>query len=160
MEIFNKRVFIYGYKSLPSNRILHIFENDSHSSRSTNSLDYIYDGVVNRIMFSNQIVTLDGWSEIQIKNQKNKDDNLYQVLRPDFLVVFDNLEQEHIDEANRLGIPIVKIYKDMYFNKIHEEHDEFFEPNICHYEKIYDNYTDGSYMEEKRRVRRNIRIKF
>lgn len=157
MEVFNKRNFIYGYNGLPADLVIHIFENDSYSSRGTNSLDYAYTGVVNRIMYVNQIVNLDGWSEIQIKNVKDSETNLYKVLSPDFLVVFDKIENTHINESKRLGIPIVRIYTDKYTQHNQNESDNIFQPDICCYEKIYDNYTDGCYMEEKRKVRRILK---
>lgn len=155
MEVFNKRGFIYGYNIVPINNILHIFENDSHSCRGKNSLDFVYNGVVNRIMYPNQIVNFNGWSEIQIKNNNDNNSDLYLSLSPNFLVVFDKIENEHIEEAKRLGIPIVRINTNIYKNNLNKD----FEPDICSYEKIYDNYTDGSYMENERIIKRYLYLR-
>lgn len=150
MNVFNKRAFIYGYNNLPNDKVLHIFEKDAHSCRGKNSLDFVYNGVVNRIMYVNQIVNLNSWNEIQIKNELVKD--LYKPLVPDFLVVFDNITSKHLEEAMRLNIPIVRIDTNKY--KRNKTIDTNFMYDSCSYEKLYDNYTDGDYMEEKRKIRR------
>lgn len=157
MDVFNKDKFIYGYEEFFLSHILHVFENDSYSSTSNTNLSYICNKYVNRIMFPEQIASSVGYSEIQIINKKKQVEDLYEVLKPSYLVVFDNIEDRHIEEAKRLGISIVKISMEKYFDRLNLCSSKKINLNFNEYEEILDDYTNGSYMEYVRKLKRRIR---
>lgn len=146
MEVFDKNRFIYGYKNIPLDYILHVFENDAYSSNGGINSNYFYIKCVNRIRDIEVITNSKGYSEIQIVN-KRVDNDSYDVIKPDYLVVFDNICDKHIEEATRLGIPIVKINTNYYINKSNNF-------SKVPYEKLFDDYTDGNYSENRRILRR------
>lgn len=99
--------FLYGFDSFSYDTVLHVLETDAFSMNSKDkSSNY-----VNRIMSPSEIVNSDNWySEIQIVNRKNPNGkNKFSALKPSYLVVFDEIEQEVIEEAKRLSIPVVVI---------------------------------------------------
>lgn len=145
MEVFDKDKFIYGYCNIDIDYIYHIFENDAYSSNGGINSNYSYIKVVNRIRTIEAIANSKGYSEIQIVN-KRFDNDLYEVIKPDYLVVFDNVLDKHIEEANRLNIPIIKINTKYYKNR-----NDLIESS---YQKLYDDYTDGNYFENRRILRR------
>ena len=67
-------------------------------------------------------------------------------MKPNYLVVFDEIDIKHINEAKMINIPIVRIN-----TKSYKRND-----NIVNlkYEKIRDDYTEGAYQEENSLVRR------
>lgn len=101
--------FYYGYSDIDINYIIHNFENDSYSTDSVESTK-----LVNRIMQADEIIEVQGYSELQILNKKEFGN--YSMPYPSYLVVFDEIEDYQIEEANRLNIPIVVIHKEVYMN--------------------------------------------
>ena len=116
-------LFYYGYNSFDNDRVIHVLEQDSFSGDVKGKMPSKY---VNRIMTRDEIVRGSNWySEIDIVNIKGEDDK-YLAKSPDYLVVYSNISEMHINEARRLGIPIVIIDKkkldndkkiDVSFNK-------------------------------------------
>lgn len=103
---------LYGYSSFDNDTILHMFESDAFShKRSDNKL-------VNRIMTSRELVTSsECYNEVQIVNKKSDDGKyLYDIKKPDFIVVYDNINDRQIKESKRLGITIVIISKAKLIN--------------------------------------------
>lgn len=116
--------FYYGYNNIKKENIAHVYENDSFSS--------IYlSNNINRIMTSKEINDVSGYSEIQIQNEKINGE--YIPLIPSYLVVFDDIEERHIEEAKRLNIPIVKIDKTKY-TEFSNNKSHMFDTNV------YDGY--------------------
>lgn len=133
--------FLYGYNGFDNDMVLHMFESDSYSSGFRDNSSRF----VNRIMTTKELVQASySYSEIQLVNKKNdyKKHN-YQVQKPDFIVVFDNIRNMHIEEAKRLCIPIVIIKKQKLENKI----DIGFNEDM-------DCYVESIYSENEHRVRR------
>lgn len=131
-EFFNNNLYIYGYYDFDYNKIVHVFENDSHSNDYINKNNEIGSDKVNRIMSSLQIVNNGIYSEIQLMNSKIfGDDNLFKNLKPNFLIVVNNVSEENILEARRLDIPIA-IIKNV---DLLENVDEY-----VSYEEIEDDY--------------------
>lgn len=96
---------IYGYNSFLKESVLHMFEKDSFSSSDINSST----DRVNRIMTANEIANGSFWySEIQLVNSK-KDDDVYYSKKPDFIVVYDDIDDRSIAESKKRNIPIVII---------------------------------------------------
>lgn len=133
--------FLYGYNGFDNDMVLHMFESDSFSSgfRDTSSR------FVNRIMNTRELVQASySYSEIQLVNKKNEGKkHNYIVQKPDFIVVFDNVRNMHIEEAKRLGIPIVIIKKKKLESKI----DIDFNDDM-------NSYVENIYNENEYRVRR------
>lgn len=131
-EFFNNNLYIYGYYDFDYNKIVHVFENDSHSNDYINKNNEIGSDKVNRIMSPLQIVNNGIYSEIQLMNSKIfGDDNLFKNLKPNFLIVVDNVSKEDVLEARRLDIPIA-IIKNV---DLLENVDEY-----VSYEEIEDDY--------------------
>lgn len=131
-EFFNNNLYIYGYYDFDYNKIVHVFENDSHSNDYINKNNEIGSDKVNRIMSPLQIVNNGIYSEIQLMNSKIfGDDNLFKNLKPNFLIVVNNVSEENILEARRLDIPIA-IIKNV---NLLENIDEY-----VSYEEIEDDY--------------------
>ena len=133
--------FLYGYNTFANDMVLHMFESDSFSSGfREKSTRY-----VNRIMTIKEIVEASySYSEVQLVNKKIDGKKYkYAVMKPDFIVVFDNVRDKHIEEAKRLNIPIVIIKKQLLDDKI----------NIDFNEDI-DSYVESIYNENEHRMRR------
>ena len=146
-ETFKNKGFIYGYKNFDLDHVLHIFEKDAYSSSGGD--DY-QEKNVNRIMTPYQISDSPFYSENQLVNQKDENGDCYIRNMPDYLVVFDQINDNEITEAKRLGIPIVLIDTKYYIQEIKKP----YELGFSEYESTYDDYTYGSDLEEIRRMRR------
>ena len=148
-EFFNNNLYIYGYYDFDYNKIVHVFENDSHSNDYINKNNEIGSYKVNRIMSPLQIVNNGIYSEIQLMNSKIfGDDNLFKNLKPNFLIVVNNVSEEDVLESRRLDIPIA-IIKNV---DLLENVDEY-----VSYEEIEDDYIVEHNFNEL--VKRRKRIK-
>lgn len=107
--VFDNDAFIYGYDNFDNQNVLHVFEGDSFSADFFEKINDAGSSNINRIMNAEEIANGNySYSEIQIVNPK-LDDRFYQALKPSYLVVKDQIDSRHIDEAKRLNIPIVLI---------------------------------------------------
>lgn len=97
--------FLYGFDKFDNDTVLHVLETDAYSS----SLKEESSKYVNRIMTAREIVNSDDWySEIQIVNRKSKDSKYkYDALRPSYIICYNEINEEVVEEAKRLRIPIV-----------------------------------------------------
>ncbi|MBR2708584.1 MAG: hypothetical protein IKE90_04045 [Bacilli bacterium] len=132
----------YGYNSFENDRVMHVLEQDSFSTDTTDGQSSDF---VNRIMTSDEIVRASNWySEIDLVNIKNKN-GMYDAKKPDYLVYYENSNniEEYVEEAKRLNIPIV-IIKDTELS-IDREIDIDFDMNTDH----YINYEDRDLREER-----------
>ena len=154
MEVFNLNYFIYGYQNIPSEQVLHVFEKDAYSSSGKHSN---FNKFVNRIMTPQEIADTIGYSEIQLVNILNRVTGYYEELKPDYLVVFDQIKLEQIQEAKRLGIPIVRIETNKYLDKRKEYDTQQQDLKFVPYQKVLDDYTEGAYQEDTRLSRRLYR---
>mgnify|MGYP004524255021 FL=1 len=154
MEVFNNKKFIYGYSDFSLDEIMHIFENDIASSGNFNTNSFT-TSFVNRIMTPEEISYSKGYSEIQMVN-KRVDSELkkFYTRRPNYLVVFDTIEERHLQEAKRLNIPIVVIPISKYKKQIKEREKKCETLNIPKFSIIQDTYTNGNNMEKEKRSRR------
>lgn len=129
-------LFCYGYNSFGNDRVIHVLEQDSFSGDTEDELPSRY---VNRIMTSDEIIRNSSWySEIDIVNVKSEDGK-YSALKPDYVVYFENGQlsiKECIDEAKRLGVPIVMIR----LKRLEQERklDIDFDKEKDHYVDVYD----------------------
>ena len=133
--------FLYGYNGFDNDMVLHMFESDSFSSGFRDNSSRF----VNRIMTTKELVQASySYSEIQLVNKKIDGTKYnYKVQKPDFIVIFDNVRDMHIEEAKRLCIPIVIIKKQKLENKINIDFNE-----------DMDSYVESRYSENEHRVRR------
>ncbi len=139
--VFNESGFIYGYYNIDKQFILHTFESDSFSLDYGSGTKY-----VNRIMTIDQLANIQGYNEIQIVNKRNED-GTYTPLKPDFLVVFDEVKENHIEESKRLNIPIVIIKrKQISFREAIV--------NELAFDQIDDSYVSSNYQERARKSKR------
>lgn len=101
--------FLYGFDKFDNDTILHVLETDAFSASSKEESSKY----VNRIMTAREIVNSDNWySEIQIVNRKNIVDNhKYDALRPSYIICYDEINDEVVEEAKRLRIPVVLLKK-------------------------------------------------
>lgn len=136
--------FYYGYNTFENDRIISALEQDSFSGDNKEDFTTKY---VNRIMTTEELVTNSSWySELNIVNlQKTRD--TYESKRPDYLVVFSQIEPRHIEEAKRLNIPIVLIELRKLDTKKHQEY-------IIPFDKEYDIYVSDIYDEKLLESRR------
>lgn len=113
IDVFNKK-FVYGFYNFNIQNIISVFETDCFSQESDEPiLNQNYGTTaVNRLMTPLQIVNgLDlnkqtRYSEIQILGK----------LKPDFIVVFDSINETALSESKALNIPIVVINTLAYSN--------------------------------------------
>ena len=110
--VYNEESYIYGYDYIDISRILHINENDSFSTDNYNK-NNITTHMVNRIMSSEEIINksseFTNYSEIQIENKKL--DTCYEALSPSYIISYDKITKDVLDESRRLNIPICIIKK-------------------------------------------------
>ena len=133
----NEYIYYYGYNSFDIDRVSHVLEQDSFSSDVKNDSPSNY---VNRLMTPLEIVRNSSWySEFDLVNPK-LDDEQFETKKPDFLVVYEEIENRHIHEAKRLGIPIVLIKE--------KKLDKELMTNIS-FDRDKDIYVDNSYHEMK-----------
>lgn len=100
---------IYGYQNIDTSKFISVYEADSYSSNTSSHID---NGTpyINRIMTSDEIIEGNYYySEIDIQNNKIENQSAYETLKPSYIVCKDIISSNDIDEANRLGIPIVLI---------------------------------------------------
>lgn len=113
IDVFNRK-FVYGFNNFNTQNIISVFETDCFSQESDEPiLNQNYGTTaVNRLMTPSQIVNgLDSdrqtrYSEIQILGK----------LKPDFIVVFDSINEMALLESKNLNIPIVIINTLAYSN--------------------------------------------
>lgn len=133
----NEYIYYYGYNSFDIDRVSHVLEQDSFSSDVKNDSPSNY---VNRLMTPLEIVRNSSWySEFDLVNPK-LDDEQFETKKPDFLVVYEEIENRHIHEAKRLGIPIVLIKE--------KKLDKELMTGIP-FDRDKDIYVDNSYHEMK-----------
>lgn len=113
IDVFNRK-FVYGFNNFNIQNIISVFETDCFSQENAEPILNPNYGTtaVNRLMTPSQIVNgLDlnkqtRYSEIQILGK----------LKPDFIVVFDSINEAAISESKNLNIPIVVINTLAYSN--------------------------------------------
>ena len=140
--------YIYGYSGFDNDCVLHMFEGDSFSGDV--KLDDLNAGSerVNRIMTSQEIATNSYiYSEVQIVNKKqDNNNNLFEALKPSYLVVYDDVNDKILTEAKRMNIPICIISKTR--NRTLEGQVPF-NDKVDKY--IHERWTDNE--EERRKYR-------
>lgn len=113
IDVFNRK-FVYGFNNFNIHNIISVFETDCFSQENDEPiLNQNYGTTaVNRLMTPSQIVNgLDlnkqtKYSEIQMLGK----------LKPDFIVVFDSINEIALSESKALNIPIVVINTLAYSN--------------------------------------------
>ena len=70
------------------------------------------------------------------------------------IVVFDTIEERHLQEAKRLNVPIVVIPISKYRKQIKESEKKCETLDIPKFSIIQDTYTNGNNMEKEKRSRR------
>ena len=99
---------IYGYNSFLNDRVIHMLEMDAFSSDVYSDNRGVSD-YVNRIATRDEIVLGSSWySEVELVNIQDSDGK-YINMKPDFIVVYDEIRDIDVSESKRLGIPIVII---------------------------------------------------
>ncbi len=113
--------FLYGYDKLDKDKVENVFESDSYTLSTTENIT----NRTNRLMTPEEIVTSsDSFSEINIKNDEYIDENgkkKYKEMKPNYLVTKAEPTKEEIDEAKRLGIPLVWVEREKYQDKRMDE---------------------------------------
>ena len=95
--------------------------------------------IIKRIMTSKELVNGSNWySEIELVNLQNENKE-YNIKKPDFIVVYDEIRDKDIMESKRLNIPIViiKMTRLKNENKVDTGFDN-----------ERDKYIDDSYSEK------------
>lgn len=98
--------YIYGYQAMDINRVLHVNESDSFSTWNYDAENTTKH--INRIMTKEEITSSIGdlsYSEIQIQNKKDENGN-YISMKPDYLIAYDMVSKDVLEESKRLYIPI------------------------------------------------------
>ena len=129
---------IYGYNSFDNDTVIHMLEQDAFSG-DVYSSNTAVSRYVNRIMTSKELVNGSNWySEIELVNLQNKNKE-YNIKKPDFIVVYDEIRDKDIMESKRLNIPIViiKMTRLKNENKVDTGFDN-----------ERDKYIDDSYSEK------------
>ncbi len=146
LNVFNQNKIIYGYTDISIEYISHVSSKDAYSSPDDNSLEY---GYINEIKTKEQLTQNDNYNEIQIINKKI-DNNQYQSLKPSYIVVFDKIRDIDKEESIRLNIPIIIIKKESYLKNKSTSNNN----SKQSYLKELNQYTNGSNLEEIRRMTR------
>ena len=119
---------VVGFKKLNINDIMHVYHSDSFSSceRSTDRINEIYT--------PHELLSLtQGYNEILISQQ-----NLNTILTPDYVVCYDEVTQDDIRCAKKLGnIPIIKINTRCY--SMHRSGIDYHENNYV--KSVQDLYS-------------------
>lgn len=110
----------YGYYNFDNKKIISVSEQDAFS---IDTLDEKNNKRINRIMTSDELASYSGINEIQIKKG---DTALY----PDYVVAFNKISLDEVEEASRLNIPIVLINKEKYNKKTLKQSDIFDNSNL------------------------------
>lgn len=131
---------IYGYSGFDVERVIHMFEGDSFSTGFESKSNFA-TSYPNRISTIEQLANSSGYSEILLKNEKVADKE-YLSIKPDFIVVIDEVNERSIEASKSLNIPIVIISKNKkpYIDRL---------PN-----QNIDQYTIGLTHEEERKMQR------
>ena len=120
--------FFYGYSRFNISKVVHMNDEDAYSE------EYIKSETcsnINKILTSKELVS-GFYSEIQLINEKKKDIYCEQV--PDFLVVKDKIDINHINECIRLNIPLVLIKS--HNKKFQTDYSSVQYPNMYEEEKL------------------------
>lgn len=132
-DVFHPDDYVYGYSGFDNDCVLHMFEEDAFSAdaQKYSNLSAGSDRV-NRLMTSHELATNSGWySEVQIVNKKNDNErNLFEALRPSFLVAYDEISPKILEEAKRMRVPIFIITNNM---KLDLENKVSFDKNMDTY---------------------------
>lgn len=116
----NDEGFLYGYDDLAPDSIVNVYERDSYTTQNEENITTR----VNRIMTPQEIADSQGYSEINIKNKKNKEwdgkspKDEYKEMTPKYLVAMGKITDRQIAESKRLGVPIVSIDRERYKENI------------------------------------------
>lgn len=154
MEVFSRKKFIYGYSDFSLDEIMHVFEDDIASAGNFNTSSFT-TSFVNRIMTPQEINYSKGYSEIQMVNKRvNGELKEFYTRRPNYLIVFDVIEDRHLQEAKRSNISIVVIPTSKYRKKMAEREKKCETLNIPEFKIILDTYTNGDGMEKEKKARR------
>lgn len=106
--VFYRDSYIYGYSGFDNDCVLHMFEGDAYSGDINRSKSSVSSDRVNRIMTAQEIATNSSmYSEVQIVNKDSEVNNgMFETLRPSFLIVYDEISENIVEEAKRQNIPI------------------------------------------------------
>ena len=134
---------IYGYVSFDSDKVEHMFEFDSFSTSFEHKVNNPRDSSIrpNRIATAEKIADTPGYSEVILKNQRITE-NVYSEMKPDFIVVIDQVDEASIAASKRLNIPIVIIKGQRVIGEVNNMRDET------------EGYTQSTAKEEERRKKR------
>lgn len=116
-DFFHHGGIIYGYNSFDIDKVEHLFEEDSFTDMGSSFRNKTLNATerVSRIATIEEIVDdTFGYSELflrndEINNDGTTDRRLFREIRPDFIVVVDNVDQRSIDASKKLNLPIVMI---------------------------------------------------
>lgn len=109
-KVLHSDNYIYGYSNFDNDCVLHIFEADAFSSDVYDDNNKLTTSTINRIMTPEQIVLNDSnISEVQILNKMDSLSKVKESLKPDFICVYDDVNDKVLEEARRLNIPVVII---------------------------------------------------
>lgn len=140
-----ERSITYGYSSFDIDRVMHMFDFDSFSSAYATSIGGSKEATyhVNQISTPEEIANTSGYSEILLKNE-TKENGKFNEIKPNFIVVKEEPKEKDIEAAKQLNVPIVIIKEQLSKNGgIHFITDKT------------ENYTQGSYEEDKRNEKRH-----
>lgn len=129
---------IYGYNSFLNDRVIHMLEMDAFSSDVYSDNRGVSD-YVNRIATRDEIVLGSSWySEVELVNIQDSDGK-YINMKPDFIVVYDEIRDIDVSESKRLGIPIVIIRRTKLDKMCRIDMD---------FDRERDKYVNSSYDED------------
>ena len=105
---------IFGYNNIDYRYISGVLEKDS----MTDQIEGRNSNYVNRIMTSSEIIESDReYSEINIQNEMIDGSSEFRPIKPDFIVMFDNINEERLKMAKQLNLPVVLINSKSYSDK-------------------------------------------
>ena len=107
-KVFYDSDYIYGYSGFDNDCVLHMFEGDAFSGDVKNNELSTGSDRVNRIMSGRELANASDWySEVQIVNKKSVERReMFETLKPSFLIVYDEIDEKNLEEAKRKNIPI------------------------------------------------------
>ncbi len=111
LDVFNEHAIIYGYTNFPPENVIHVLERDALSGDTKEQENSEY---VNRIRQNEEILKTKIMNEIQIVNNYDSDRDTYERIKPDYIVCFDEVNNNSWKEAQKKNLPIVVIDRKLY----------------------------------------------
>ena len=102
-----EETIVYGFENIDTDRIMHLYESDSFSSRTNGS-----DRIPKMRKADELLKDTHGFNELLYLNQTVEGG--FEPLRPSYIVSFNDIKNGEIETSRKHGIPIVLLHSECY----------------------------------------------